>query len=54
MNETTIGKKLSETLSKVVIKDQEKLKKQREYYQKLSNNGVARKQTYSLKPLSAI
>ncbi len=53
-SETTIGKKLRETLSKSVVKDQEKLKKQQEYYKELSSKGVAQKQTYSLKPLSAI
>ena len=54
MQEDKIDTKLNETLSKVVVKDKKKLKKQQEYYQKLSKKGVARKQTYSLKPLSAI
>lgn len=34
--------------------DGEKLKKQQKYYQRLSNKGITQKQTYNLKPISAI
>lgn len=37
-----------------VVKDSERLQKQQKYYEKLTKKGVIRKQTYSLKPLSAI
>ncbi len=48
----------SETLKKILetapINDQEKLKKQQDYYKRLVQNGTAQKQTYNLKSVSAI
>lgn len=37
-----------------LINDAEKLKKQQEYYKRLIKSGTAKKQTYNLKPISAI
>lgn len=49
-----IDERLQDALSSKPIKNKEKLKKQQEYYRRLSKSGVAKKQTYNLKPLSAI
>ncbi|MDM8559282.1 hypothetical protein [Candidatus Parabeggiatoa sp. HSG14] len=50
----TITNKLEKTLVNTPVSDKEKLKKQQEYYKRLTKNGVAKKQMYSLKPISAI
>lgn len=48
----------SETLKKLLetapINDMEKLKKQQYYYKRLTQDGIAQKQTYNLKSVSAI
>jgi predicted ATP-grasp superfamily ATP-dependent carboligase len=49
-----IGEKLQGVISSKPIKNKEKLEKQQKYYRRLSKSGVAKKQTYNLKPLSAI
>ncbi|GJL67281.1 MAG: hypothetical protein NPIRA05_22520 [Nitrospirales bacterium] len=36
------------------IKNQAKLSKQQEYYKRLTESGVAHKQSYSLKPVSSL
>ncbi len=58
MGEGTIMKNPSAKLSKLLkepkVKDAEKLKKQQDYYRRLSETGTAKKQTYNLKPISAI
>ncbi len=45
---------LKSTLEQKVVKDNDKLKKQQRYYQRLKKGGIAQKQTYSLKAISAI
>jgi len=52
MNSTS--EKLKNVLENKPVKNQEKLEKQQNYYKKLSNNGIAKKQTYKLKSLSSI
>ncbi len=54
MNTETTSKKLSKVLSNQPVSNTDKLKKQQEYYNRLIKIGTAKKQTYSLKPLSAI
>lgn len=54
MKTKAIDDKLNAALSTGIVKDREKLQKQQKYYEKLTKKGVIRKQTYSLKPLSAI
>ncbi len=49
-----VRKKLEKILVAKPVKDRNKLQAQQEYYQRLKNSGIAKKQTYSLKPLSAI
>lgn len=51
MNTTETLKKILETAP---TNDMEKLKKQQKYYKRLTQNGTAQKQTYNLKPVSAI
>lgn len=41
-------------IENTVVKDPRKLQKQQDYYNKLSIKGIAKKQTYNLKPVSAI
>ena len=36
------------------LKDKNKLSRQQEYYERLSKSGIAKKQIYSLKSVSAI
>lgn len=48
------SEKLEKMLGSNLVKDNEKLKKQQEYYRKLSNKGLTQKQTYNLKPISSI
>lgn len=50
----TASGKLEKTIANNSLKNKEKFRKQQEYYQRLSKSGVAKKQTYNLKPLSAI
>jgi predicted ATP-grasp superfamily ATP-dependent carboligase len=52
MNTTT--SKLKNILDSQPVKNADKLKKQQEYYKKLTETGIAKKQTYKLKPISAI
>lgn len=52
MNNTS--EKLAKVLINKPINNIEKLKKQQEYYKRLVETGTAKKQTYSLKPISAI
>lgn len=51
-------KSISQQLEKIVlsnsIKDKNNLIKQQKYYERLKKEGIARKQTYNLKPVSAI
>lgn len=54
MNTETTSNKLSKVLSNQPVSNADKLKKQQEYYNRLIKTGTAKKQTYSLKPLSAI
>lgn len=54
MNTKTTSKKLSKALSSQLVSNADKLKKQQEYYSRLIKTGTAKKQTYNLKPLSAI
>ncbi len=46
--------KLDKLLKSYPIQDPQKLKKQQDYYRRLSEAGIARKQTYNLKPISVI
>ena len=50
----TTSERLESMLTSKPVKDQEKLGRQQDYYKRLSNSGVAQKQTYSLKPISSI
>lgn len=52
MNTTTSN--LKNILDNQPVKNYKKLKKQQEYYKRLTEMGIAKKQTYNLKPLSAI
>jgi hypothetical protein len=45
---------LEKMLQNKPVNDAEKLQKQQEYYKRLVKTGTAIKQTYSLKPISAI
>jgi len=56
MKKLTIAERLNNTLldNKMNIKDKKKLKRQQKYYAKLEKNGIAVKQGYDLKPISAI
>ncbi len=48
------SKKLEGLLASSPVKNEKKLKQQQEYYKRLTKNGTAQKQTYNLKPVSAI
>jgi len=50
----TTSEALKKILETATINDMEKLKKQQDYYKRLTQNGTAKKQTYNLKPVSAI
>ena len=52
MNTTT--SQLKDILYNKPVRDHKKLKKQQEYYKRLTEMGIAKKQTYNLKPISAI
>lgn len=52
MNNT--AKKLTKVLTNKPVNNIEKLKRQQEYYKRLVETGTAKKQTYNLKPISAI
>jgi len=52
MNNTS--EKLTKVLSNKPVNNIEKLKKQQDYYKRLVETGTAKKQTYTLKPISAI
>ncbi len=41
-------------LKSMPVKDADKLKKQQNYYERLSKKGIAQKETYNLKPISCI
>lgn len=45
---------ISKLLKEPQVKDPEKLKKQQDYYRRLSETGTAKKQTYNLRPISTI
>ena len=49
-----ISEELKKALSTNLVVDKKKLQRQQDYYQRLSKSGVAKKQTYRLKPLSTI
>lgn len=50
--------KIAEEVEKVVkdreVHNLEKLKSQQEYYKRLSDKGIVKKQSYDLKPISAL
>jgi hypothetical protein len=48
------SERLEMALSSRPVKNPEKLRRQQSYYKRLSNNGVAKKETYNLKPLASI
>lgn len=48
------GEKIKDILKGRQVKDQEKLHKQQKYYERLTKKGIAKKQTYNLKAISAI
>ncbi|MCK5717464.1 MAG: hypothetical protein KAH77_08245 [Thiomargarita sp.] len=50
----TTTSQVKNVLDKKPVKNAEKLKKQQEYYKRLTQTGIAKKQTYQLKPISAI
>lgn len=52
MKNTT--EKVKKMLSSAQMHNAEKLKKQQDYYKRLTSNGVAKKQSYNVKPISAI
>ena len=49
-----VTRSLEGVLSSSLVRDNEKLKRQQEYYLRLKKEGVAKQQSYSLKPISAI
>ena len=49
-----IKTELKKAISETQAKNESKLKKQQEYYHRLAKQGIAKKETYSLKPVSAI
>lgn len=56
MKKTIISEKITNVLSNNhnAIQDKKKLDRQQNYYKNLSKKGVAKKNTYNLKPLSMI
>jgi len=46
--------KLKKVLDSVPVRDKKKLELQQKYYKRLSYDGIAKKQTYNLKPMSAV
>ncbi len=51
---TQISKKLEKVLASKPVKDRNKLQVQQAYYRRLKKAGIAKKQTYKLKPLSIL
>ncbi len=51
---TQVRKKLEKVLAAKPVRDSDKLQVQQAYYQRLRKAGIAKKQAYKLKPLSAI
>lgn len=51
---TKIDKTVKDVVKKQVAHDPEKLKSQQEYYKRLIDKGIAKKQSYNLKPISAL
>ena len=51
---TDITQQLKKTINTNPIKDKKRLKHQQEYYHRLKKEGIAQKQAYSLKSISAI
>ena len=51
---TGIDKTVKDVVKKRVSHDPEKLKSQQEYYKRLLDKGIAKKQSYNLKPISVL
>ena len=49
-----IDKAVQDVVKKRVVHDPAKLKSQQEYYKRLLDKGIAKKQDYDLKPLSVL
>lgn len=49
-----INERLKKMFDVSPVKDKEKLKNQQDYYKRLEESGIAKKQSYNLKSISSI